>query len=831
MSKLIGTDPNQVPSNADLGTAAFADIEDFLSARGSNISQLKSSINATARDVFVYDTTKDSDGGAWRKRTQNTSWYNEPLNTETRGVRRDFPSIAVIVLESGSGGIEGQTVDFTIYDGDDPNLSMWMQYRFMLSTSSVNNSIVALNGKIVMGRGNNGILISDFIADRLVIHNHVHRHTYSSIYPSRLGRTAARSKPIEMSVTGYSIVNEGVNGLAMKVLPDALTDTRTGLPVPTIAVATMGGVSIIHNQGLEHESVLDITSTGPDGSKAQRVWFTKRNELLVETATNYDVRYDEIGILDNLPRTSDVSGYNWGWDRKYDHAYSSAYPSASLGRSGSQYAYQYRAMPMEIDEFAADAYHGFTFVSDMMKDDRSKNMVNYVSTDYQTGWQYGNCKLATLADTRPGNVKECNLIKNGEFTTDVSYWTDSGTVDTVRTTNVFSNGGMRLTVTGGGGTYTVQTVSGLTVGAQYILQADLYSPSTNTNGDVATIGIQSAGFGLDRTQKNTATDTIQTVTVRFTATATSQNIYASVVKSDYSVFGTVGNVGYYDNISVKEKPVRNRSIIEEDIRVIGTIKKSSVATGAELVGYSGFTSQAFSTRNYLLQEYSSDLQFGTGDFMVSGWFKTSEKTAVHCIVSRYDHLNNGAAASTGFNISVMTDGTLYFYTMNNNSASYTTTSGKQALDDNEWHHFVAVRYSTGRINVYVDGKLYSYADSAVRDIDVTSDIGLRIGYHYGEDQQSIDNLSLLRISQGAPSKEQVEKMYNDEKMLFQDNAKCTLYGNSTGVAGLEYDDYTKLLHVGTSDGRSTFQGLCRVDHSTAPITTTISAVNGFIAEE
>ena len=34
------------------------------------ISGITSSISDTAVDVFVYDTSKDSDGGAWRKRTQ-----------------------------------------------------------------------------------------------------------------------------------------------------------------------------------------------------------------------------------------------------------------------------------------------------------------------------------------------------------------------------------------------------------------------------------------------------------------------------------------------------------------------------------------------------------------------------------------------------------------------------------------------------------------------------------------------------------------------------------------------------------------------------------------
>ena len=35
--------------------------------------------------MFVYDTSKDSDGGAWTERCQNTSWYNEPLSNKWLG--------------------------------------------------------------------------------------------------------------------------------------------------------------------------------------------------------------------------------------------------------------------------------------------------------------------------------------------------------------------------------------------------------------------------------------------------------------------------------------------------------------------------------------------------------------------------------------------------------------------------------------------------------------------------------------------------------------------------------------------------------------------------
>ena len=47
-----------------------------------------------------------------------------------------------------------------------------------------------------------------------------------------------------------------VNDVAMTVLPNAPIDDATGLPVPTIAVATDGGVSVIKDDG----TVVDISS-------------------------------------------------------------------------------------------------------------------------------------------------------------------------------------------------------------------------------------------------------------------------------------------------------------------------------------------------------------------------------------------------------------------------------------------------------------------------------------------------------------------------------------------------------------------------------------------
>ena len=74
-------------------------------------------------------------------------------------------------------------------------------------------------------------------------------------------------------------------------------------------------------------------------------------------------------------------------------------------------------------------------------------------------------------------------------------------------------------------------------------------------------------------------------------------------------------------------------------------------------------------------------------------------------------------------------------------------------------------------------------------------------------------------------------MYEDEKHLFQENAACTLYGSSDDVKAIAYDDSSNVLHVGTSAGRSEFQGLRRINNTTEAVTTAISASNGLVAEQ
>ena len=237
MPNLVGTGLNQVPTNGMLGGLAYQS-PDHASIKDldlKNLSQINSEIADTAVDIFIYDTSKDSDGGAWRKRTQNTSWYNETLNTATRGSRKDFHAVAVIVRESGY---------LKIYDGDDPDMPMWMvfeannnasePYLFEYFTTG-GTSVTALNGIIVSGHNPNGATTINFISEKSIRY----RLTSSSCTYDLLGTISQRNTFLPVNFSPYAstigLVNSVVNDVAMTVLPNAPIDPATGLPVPTIA--------------------------------------------------------------------------------------------------------------------------------------------------------------------------------------------------------------------------------------------------------------------------------------------------------------------------------------------------------------------------------------------------------------------------------------------------------------------------------------------------------------------------------------------------------------------------------------------------------------------
>jgi|GEM_PF-2285894 len=514
------------------------DLARWLILEVSRLEAIAATKAVTAVDVFVYDTSKDSDGGAWRKRCQHTSWYNEPLNTATRGARREFPAVALIVAEAAK---------ITIYDADDPALPMWRVEPY--AGSSI-KALAALNAAIWVAT-TVGLIFSDYAGDDL-----------------------GTTEPDYTTETTPAIINNAVKDVAMTVLPNAPIDPATGLPVPTIAVATAAGVSVIKDDG------------------------TVADSLSVQTIINFSI--GDSGVF------------------------------YSTGNSGQEFRY------------------------------------------------------ATFSDITSGDGF-------GDLIANIGGGTSSSRFELVTRTNHSTAKGSTLFI-----------------------------------GGQAAAGTTSNGVGI-----------YQTDTSDFNRTMT------AVIKSTYNTGWMVGNIkGAFlsdtDDTDLVGGNDADRSVNANPLTVNGTITRTPVATGADLVGYSGF-----SETNYL---EGTDATYADTLYAL-GWEQTAG-------VWEFKHGFVSAAPIDGLTIT---------------------------------------------------GTTLKIAGTKPK--------------------------ALVRVTATTPTASQLAKIQADEKVLFQDGAQATLFGASDAVTALAHDPVTDLLHVGTSAGRSVFQGLRRVSNTTTAVGTAISASNGLVVEE
>ena len=706
----------------------------------------------TAVDVFVYDTSKDSDGGAWRKRTQATSWYNEALNTATRGSRKEFPAVAVIVVDNDG---------LYIYDGDDPNLPMWMKANDVSSGMLFNganaNAVTAKNGIIALA-ASSAFWVMHFVDDRGDLRNSSRRYDYKGNIEQRNDALGY----IDQETSG-ALVHHVINDVAMTVLPNAPIDAATGLPVPTIGIATNGGTSIIRDDG-----TVDNHSD------------SKSNTAIEILGTNYAILRNVTGVPLEISPLNDAGAAIMNY-RDDGGLLGSYYPQLMVGFDPTSTVKSSYGAGKGLNILDDDILSTSTIAQPLGK-------VAYITSDYNTGWQVGAIKLATLSDTDDTNITGAELVTgdNSTFTGSIGDWVDPF----YGTTPTNSGGYLTFASTGSYMQARLTISSALTVGKTYTMSFD----------NIAGIGVNFYAT-VEGTTITVTTAGVYTIT--FVATSTTLLI-------DFKRAATSGTC-QLDNISVRLAE-EDRSVNNNGLQVFGTVTKTPVATGADLVAYSGFSDST----NYHQQPYNLDLNFGTGDFAVSLWH-------LHTDVA----LNNTiyfAARGAEWNVGCASDAS-YLWVI---GGVIEARSSAGTVVEQSWTNLNYVRRS-GTTEIWVNGLLKASDSSSTGNVDSsTSMLEVPKITSCGDGH---DHISLLRISGTAPSPEQIAKIYNDEKVLFQENAQATLYGSSDAVIALAHDDTTDLLHVGTSDGRSVFQGLRRVENTTDAVGAAISASNGLVVEE
>ena len=954
MPNLVGIGNSQVPTNAMLGGLAYQDSVDV-----EVIPKIKAKINEGAsagkNTVFVYDTSKDSDGGAWRKRTKHTSWYNEPPSL-TRGARKEFPSIAIIV---------GVNDYIDIYDGDDPNCALWMRFLAgsgghsnirMVQNTGTAHKVCMLNGILVegstTGSDNWGNAIINFISEEVV---RADPNTGEGGYWT--GNISQRNETTGSGYTnegkGPQISNSRIRSLAMKVLPDARINRITGLPMPTIAYGHYAGYSIVSAKNDSYMSpytnVYDITaSVGSSYNIGQYINFTENNNLIFSqdgsngrsnffipvptadrTSTTSDGNIQDKVIMKPYRSTVAYARYNEPYGTSQGMA-------QGIGMKGDAHALLTFNSPSFAGKVTlvepAESVRDYSAAGSRMSygEDTKHTRAAFITKDYNTGWMVGGNRACFMAST----VKEVDGVNyalqatqyaTGRLTSE-SY--DNGDTSFSMVDDASSDNG-----------YVAINFNGLTVGQTYKLSftrsahatldsgyshridhnhgnshstnftggnwnvnnssahgvVGYFTAATSDDDDLviyangATINISnfsltetnSLGEGMTNSDLLKGTGAFSSSSGWTTNTWTITSGYAQAGSGNDSVFRQITNLivgrtyciscnvlqlhnsstlffyiphsygahpiqhtGYAfayfvadstsENVGVTNLAGTNNRIDDLKVRLCdedrtagnsgvfayGEIDRVPVAKGAELAGYNFGNNLQW----YLYQGYNPELDFGS-EMSIMLWVKNwnSQESLLH---RGPDTTRN---SQTSFYLYCDAGNDLRF-TITSNGSSEQNFEIQMPRDTTGWIHVCFTKLNNS-IKGYLNGVHMVNGTSSGNIYSQSSNKnGLYIGRgpvgnHFTGD------MALLKLSSTAPTDSEVAKIYADERAMFGENAKCTIYGSSDVVNAIGYDSEEEILHMGTSSGRSDFSGLVRINNTTTAVTTAISASNGVIAEQ
>ena len=765
------------------------------------LGAIDTDITTTESAMFLYDTRLDSDGGAWRRRVQGTSWYNETLNTSTRGSRKDFPAVALIVADNTANTV-------TIYDADHPDMAMWMVFNInntqWMKHSNSGLSVVdifAMNGQMYTCGGSAGRFgIMDFIRDSGDMLETGFHYTAEGIVRRNLESIDSHG-----SVGVLRIATLNAICVTATVLPNTPIDPLTGIHQPTIYVGTAEGLTVLN---ADRETYYEGTSvTGTAYSYVGHITITPNGDLWY-AGDSYDtyLSFRDTYVVDPKLITSD-----WTWNNATDDQ--TILPSYAISTNNENGDVKVGHVNASAFNFLAGPAAGTRLdglvLFDFNNTDAQPQLHAHIQTDHNTGWQTKDTRLVVMSDNDTTDiVGSGELITNGDFSGGTTGWTTNGT-------SIITDQGGYIRVDRNSGSNADQCYQDITtvVGATYMIRAKVLA----TNNQYASI------YHPGGETKSTSPATADILTGSFVATGTTSRIQLSAT-------GGAAITADFDDVSCM-LAVDDRSAKFQSIPVYGTVPKQVCDTGTDLVSYG-----PFSTSNYLEAPYNDELDFGTGDFSFSGWFNMTSATSQGLISRVADGLGGTQA---GFAMNTASSGVLGWamYTTGLHSPGRTNCGFGFTPKLGVWNHVVAMRKS-GVMYLYLNGQLDTNITPANTDdiTDTTNSPPLTIGLLANAGSPATaTKLALWRISTTVPTEEQILKMFNDEKLMFETNAKATLYWDTTStnrqrISGLAYDPITKRIHAGTSSGRSEFQGLIRVNNSTDAVGTNITSVDGLVAE-
>ncbi len=620
-------------------------------------------------------------------------------------------------------------------------------------------SVIALQGRIFVGHSG-GLNVYD------ILNNFALLTTYTT-------------------TTSPAIVANTVQCLAAVVLPTSPIEASTGLAIPVIYCGTLGGVSRIADDG----TVSNWTDTS--GSAVDDVYNIgiTGDYVYWSTATG-----SSSGVyIDTIPVTSVLSAFS-AWGSSYLHFVS----NSSDVWSSTKTPYYYGGITSNCNEITRNALATNRSLTILQPNttDWGKGLHATITKDFNSGYQFGDIRGAWLCQGTAETLTANDLVTgdSSTFTSGVGSWSTTG-----YDASIAAPSG-KLEVTSLGGSASLPAGASITVtcvvGKTYVISADI----ERITGRVApTLAVQGGG--------STSQTTVGTVAVSLSFVALATSINIGVYEG--STTETAGLAFRVDNITVKiaepDVSYNNRALT-----VVGSIVKSAVGTGNDLMGYSGFSaSNYFSGANPLPS-------IGTNDFNIMGWFKIVSATGYYLDID---------SPTTAARISLIASGSNINFAVSDNTNSAAVLAS--SIFGTGWRFCVFTK-SGSSLLAYVDGYLAATASIGSVGSLTNASAVLRVGEKVSSSAPATGlTLCLFKIGAGAPTAAQIKSAYDREKLMFVANTKCLLPGTSNDVKAIAYDDSTDTHHYVTGDYYGAHKGLVRVD-SAAGVYTSISANSGTV---
>ena len=767
-----------------------------------DLAGLNETLGITAVGAYIYDTSLDKDGGAWRYNCGHTSWEREDRTTGVfyrdvtnlsaaqaagavagdyylpssgnfteltdgggtvstyRAGSQRFPAVALITIEADR---------IIIWDMSDA--TMWWALRssstsnevgvFRLLVSYAPLDITATMGvigfvtNIGSANNNNGWHFLDFAGDKA---------------GKRSGTTGSSGdvRPLvryydTAITTGNSqiLVSTLVNCITSTVLPNAPLNTETGLPLVTTVVGTGGGLTILNGPKVAggppvEGNAVDITYTGGTGIISQVAF--REDGALVYAGDN-TINGVWVHVRYSLPTSSLAEGsiVNQGTSDETYNANPAQSPSLDLGTAQT-------TKGLAGNAIARASQMNFILPNRATPTDGSQVIMK---EDSISPVMSGSTLGAWMASTDTNSISGTDLVTNGTFDTDTTGWTAANNA-----TLTAPSGVLRVAYNGTSNAYANQILSGLTIGGVYKITVDI----TAVSGGTTRVDLDQIIDGSGNVIAETASPASGEFYFVATTTTPSIALYA------------MGTTTYaeFDNISVQRVDA-DVSPNEKHLDVTGTLTRTAVATGSDLVGYSGF-----SVSNYVELPNIENYLTGFDDFTVSMWIKDP---------GSFDTLADSRTAGNDGFVFLANAGVLRLTTTE--GASTTSVNGSISISSG-WKMVTGTVSNTGAtLTTYVGGSFDATVTSTARDLSSMAG-ALRFGLNKSNANIMYASAALASLHDTALTAEQIATKYNIERFWFEPNAVISL--DSSVVRTVAYDKALKNYHVLTDTGHSVYDG-------------------------